>query len=197
MMPGRQEGPGNLRTRATARLVPGHAPWPTRTAPTPPPAASPPALDLAGRVGAVAAQQLLPSNRRALTPEVLAKTEAEYFREYARLHGLERRRPTILAKGDRAPRPRRPPWRRRGASGRGSRARAAARRARTRPGPGTWDVAVLNEARAALERARLPGDRVLGDFVDAERAMRDHRWSEEEGRAALEQAHGPGDGRGA
>jgi hypothetical protein len=55
----------------------------------------------------------------------------------------------------------------------------------------TWDVGAMNEARGALEALGFPSGRVLGDFIEAEREMRRTSWSEEGGRRALVEAHGP------
>lgn len=57
------------------------------------------------------------------------------------------------------------------------------------PADATWNVAELNAARSALAQLGFP-QRVLHDFIDAERQLPARDWSEEDGRAALAATHG-------
>jgi hypothetical protein len=167
---------------------------PRETAPAPAPQTAPapsaPPLGPSSRLEQLYAM-LMPQNRRGLTREVLAKTEAEYFAEYARVHGLDAPEGDVLRARSNAPPA--PPavvfdaqqWEQILGPARGVEGDDTDLGADT-----TWDVPTLNTARTALESVGFSSVRVLGDLIDAERQMAQTEWSEAEGRAALARAHG-------
>jgi hypothetical protein len=159
---------------------------PSASAPAPAATGPPSAPDVLASQAQIEAlrEALLPTNRAGLLPEKVAELERAYFAaieaEIAPRAGAPPTapptRPAVALDAEQWTRVLGPP--------RGPDDEAEGQ-------PQTWDAAALNEVRAALKGLGFPAMRVVSEFAEAEVAMAATSWSEEGGRRALVEAHGP------
>lgn len=143
--------------------------------------AAPASADPSARIAALY-EQLSPKGRQQLLPERVKELETEYLGllEEQRVQQAARPAPAAAPMLERTAED----WTKIYGPPRGT-----GKDAEWMPEDTTWDVPALNQIHAALTEVGFPAERVLGDFVEAERQLA-RTWTAEEGQRALAATHG-------